>query len=79
MAYHVKLEIMRRITLTNGFISVIHSKDEIANIINEAIVSNTILIYVKESVSISKYINNVEEISFIEEGTYLNINHIISF
>ena len=70
---------MRRITLTNGFISVIHSKDEIANMINEAIISNTILIYVKESISISKYINSVEEINFIEEGTYLNINHIISF
>ena len=53
MAYHVKLEIMRRITLTNGFISVIHSKDEIANIINEAIVSNTILIYVKEIIRVS--------------------------
>ena len=70
---------MRRITLTSGFISVIHTKDEIANMINEAIISNTILIYVKESVSISKYINSVEEISYVEEGTYLNINHIINF
>lgn len=70
---------MRRIQLINSYIDVNHSKDEIATMINEATFSNSILIFVKEKVSISKYIGGVEEISFIEEGTYLNINHIVSF
>ena len=68
-----------RIKLTNGFTNVNHSKDEIATMINEAIYSNTILIYVFENVSISKYENGIEETSFVEEGVYLNINHIIEF
>lgn len=70
---------MRRIQLINGFIDVNHPKDVIATMINEATFSNSILIFVKEKVSISKYTGGVEEIIFIEEETYLNINHIVSF
>ena len=68
-----------RIRLTNGTLKVNHTKDEIATKINEAIVSNTILIYVYENVSVSKYTNGIEEVSYIQEGVYLNINHIIEF